>query len=219
MKKYYYALMICFFSLVCGCKTNEDKADDLILEYMQKTLYDIESYSKIETNVTVAKSTWYNDTLCRNLVSQLNIALDDFLKMSNEMNDAKEHMDIWGPPTSYSSSRSDQKYYEYKHKFEKCVTKAKVRFTICKVFVDKLKECTNQLDTSKVIGWEIMHRFRCKTQGGYSTIGNYRLVMDKDFSTIIFCDDLDSEEVKKKLEAYSMTKDNWEEFSKQIEKW
>ena len=54
----------------------------------------------------------------------------------------------------------------------------------------------SRLDKNSIIGWEVNHRFRCKTRGGYATIGNYRFVMDKDFTKILIEEDLDGDESK-----------------------
>lgn len=50
------------------------------------------------------------------------------------------------------------------------------------------------MDENSVIGWEVSHKFRCKTKGGYSTIGNYRFVIDKDFKSILIDEDIDDED-------------------------
>lgn len=49
---------------MAGCQSKEEKAEEFIRNNLSKTLYDFESYQPIETTVTEAKLTMYNDTTC-----------------------------------------------------------------------------------------------------------------------------------------------------------
>ena len=177
-----------------GCSSKEDKANKLIKERMSKTLYDYDSYDPIETIVSEAKATMYNDTACWKSGIMLAAAMKLALKYGEDMNEAKEHMEIWGPPSYYSSSYSDNKYYKYKSEYEDAVDSFKSTHEICKILAEALREKVTNLDENSVIGWEVMHKFRCKTKGGYSTIGNYRFVVDKNFKSILIDEDIDDED-------------------------
>ena len=50
MKKFPVLLLLLSFAIV-GCKSNEEKAADLIKKELSKSLFDFESYSPIETTV------------------------------------------------------------------------------------------------------------------------------------------------------------------------
>ena len=202
MKKCSFVLMFLLSALFWGCKSNEEKADELIYQYMQKYLYDIGSYSKIETTVSVAKATKYNDSVCWRKAGILSAFSKDFYDSFEKAKEASEQMKIWGPPSYYSSSRSDQKYYEYKAQLKSYLSQAKNNCQLCKLYVIELDSLINQLDTASVIGWEVSHRFRCKTKGGQSTIGDYRFVMDKEFKKIILKEDVDSDKDKERREAF-----------------
>ncbi len=67
-------------------------------------------------------------------------------------------------------------------------------FDLAKSTAKSLKDTLQTVDTEKIVGWEVKHRFRCKTKGGYSTIGNYRYVMDENFKEILIFEDTDDEE-------------------------
>lgn len=182
--------------LVTTCSSNEHKANKLIRERMSKTLYDYDSYDPIETIVTEAKASIYTDTTCWMAALyyyQISKLHDEHRKKAEE---AKEEMEIWGPPTTYSSSYSDNKYKKYKSEYEE---EKKAQEASLKLWTDALmmvnKE-VSRLDKNSIIGWEVNHRFRCKTRGGYATIGNYRFVMDKDFTKILIEEDLDGDESK-----------------------
>ena len=58
-----FVLSTLFFGLLfVQCKSKEDKANELIKDYMFKNLYDFESYQPIETTIDSAFHTIYNDS-------------------------------------------------------------------------------------------------------------------------------------------------------------
>ena len=193
-----------FASLLCGCKSNEDKALELIEDRLYKTLYDYESYSPIETEITEAKSLPINNPdVYEGLVAALEI-LDEISDIEDDLENAKSRMDIWGPPTYYSSSYSDSQYYKYKTEYEEALSMGIIKYSELKSLLLELRHTIDGFDCNKVIGWEVKHRFRCKTKGGQSTIGDYRYVIDKDFTKIILCEDVDQDEyglVREMVEA------------------
>lgn len=185
---------MCLVAFLTACQSKEEKAAECIKEKLSKTLYDFDSYQPIETTVTVAKMTMYNDSVCRNKAAMLVYGMKKATEYVEKTKDAKEHMDIWGKPSYYSSSYSDNQYYKYKKDFEENLEKAKQAYDLCKDVVAELKMQIENLDTAKVIGWEAKHRFRCKTKGGHSTIGDYRYVLDKDFKTVLLREDVDDDD-------------------------
>lgn len=182
--------------IIVSCKSNEEKAAELIKKELSKTLLDFDSYSPIETIVTEAKQSVYTDTTFWTKANitfyTVNLAAD-YIEKANE---AKEHMDIWGAPTRYSSSHSDNKYYKYKEEWEENMEKATTSYELFKVMAKELKDTLQTVDTEKIVGWEVKHRFRCKTKGGYSTIGDYRYVMDEDFKKVLIHEDMDDDDSK-----------------------
>lgn len=190
----HFTLLLLFPLFLVACQSKEEKAAEFIKKELSKTLYDFESYSPIETIVTEAKLLPYNDISCREQAISCSSTLEQVSELFNEAKEAKEHMDIWGPPTSYSSSYSDRKYYEYKADYEKKGNEGVEKMDLFKSLVSALKDSVQALDTTKVIGWEVVHRFRCKTRGGNPTIGDYRYVLDKKMKTILIYEDKDEEE-------------------------
>ena len=189
------AAVTCFCVMFeTGCSSNEDRANKLIKERMSKTLYDYESYDPIETTVKEAKASLYTDTACWRMGTVLYQCMKKALEYSKKADESKEHMEIWGPPTYYSSSYSDSKYRKYKSEYEDANTSFLASMLLSKTVSDTLKEMVSSLDETIIVGWEVIHKFRCKTKGGYATIGNYRFVMDKGFNQILLEEDLDSEE-------------------------
>ena len=189
--------------IIVGCKSNEEKAAELISneekaaelikKELFKTLYDFDSYSPIETIVTEAKQSVYTDTAFwakAKVVSRaLNLA-NEYLK---DYEDVKERIQrLIGRRYSYSDS--DEQYYELKKEEEEIKEKMATFFDLAQSTAKSLKDTLQTVDTEKIVGWEVKHRFRCKTKGGHSTIGNYRYVMDENFKEILIFEDTDDEE-------------------------
>ena len=201
LKKYFMRklpiLLLLLPLFFVGCKSNEEKVAELIKNELSKTLYDFESYSPIETVVTEAKRSVYTDTA---LWAKAEKMCELFWKGHNiiiEAAAAQEKMEIWGPPTSYSSSYSDAKYFQYR---KECISKYEESMKYRELVLDMsktLKDTLQAIDSAKVVGWEVTHRFRCKTKGGLSDIGDYRYVIDKEFKKILICEDRDEEQYKK----------------------
>lgn len=193
MKRSVILLSIFAILGVTGCKSNEEKANEIIRAELSKTLYDYDSYQPIETIVKEAKNIALNNEECWTYamisVSFLNDANEDIKKAKN----AQEYMEIWGPPSYYSSSMSDTKFYEYQREFKAHLENAKLNLERSQIAQDSLECIKMKLDTMQVIGWEVNHKFRCKSKGGYACIGNYKYVIDKNFEKIILQADTDDE--------------------------
>ncbi|MDE7155315.1 MAG: hypothetical protein K2N79_03410 [Muribaculaceae bacterium] len=198
MKKLNLLLFILIVPLIFtySCKSKEDKAAELVKNELSKTLYDFESYEPIETKVSEAYQTAYNDTTCYRMALAITYVMDKTSKALDEANDAREHADIWGPPTYYSSSYSDNQYRKYINKAKEKSDEALRGYELFKTMSSSLEDSTKVLDNNKVIGWEIKHRFRCKTKGGQSTIADYRFVVDPDIKTVYFSEDIDDTDYK-----------------------
>lgn len=179
--------------LMVSCQSKEEKAAEFIKSELSKTLYDFDSYQPVETIVTEAKNTIYNDSTCWNKGILLNYAIKKANEYMEESNEAKERMEIWGAPTYYSTSYSDSQYYKYKNEYNDKRADFLNAMDILRKIAADTKKIISKLDTSKVIGWEVKHRFRCKTKGGNSTLADYRYVLDKDFQKVILCEDLDDD--------------------------
>lgn len=189
--------------IIVGCKSNEEKAAELISneekaaelikKELFKTLYDFDSYSPIETIVTEAKQSVYTDTAfwakAKVVSHALNLA-NEYLK---DYEDVKERIQRL-IRRRYSYSDSDEQYYELKKEEEEIKEKMAIFFDLAQSTAKSLKDTLQTVDTEKIVGWEVKHRFRCKTKGGHSTIGNYRYVMDENFKEILIFEDTDDEE-------------------------
>ena len=192
-KKLLIFTVLVFSFAFASCKSNEEKAADRIRTELSKTLLDFESYEPIETTVTEASETAYSNLACIRLSETIAAKISHANELLKESEDALDYMRIWGPPTRYSSSYSDSQFYKYQEK--------------CKILIDEamaekaewirlglaLQDSIAKLDSTKVIGWEVLHRFRCKTKAGLPAICDYRYILSPDFKNIILRQDMDDE--------------------------
>ena len=99
--------------LLSGCKSKEEKANELIKDDMFKVLYDFASYEPIETNIDSAFTSVYTDSIITRHAYFIKIAIEKADEYLDEMKDARKTMEIWSDGySSYSNSR----YYEAKTK-------------------------------------------------------------------------------------------------------
>lgn len=192
----YYALLLLSFLLIGGCKSKEEKAESLIRSELEKSLYDFDSYKPIETKVTEAKQVALNDSATWTRAFALAAALNSVTKLSDEMKNAEERMDIWGAPTSYSSSYSDKQYYKYRDEYNENKAHFIIAVPLVKTLGESLTERLDSLDKNKVIGWEVYHTFRCKTRGGNNDIGQFRYILSSDFKSVLFREDMDDKKYR-----------------------
>lgn len=186
-------LLVSVVLTMTSCKSKEEKAADLIKTELSKSLYDFASYEPIETTVTEAYQTAYNDSTCFNMAVVIAYGMKKTSDLLEEATDAKEHAEIWGPPTYYSSSYSDSQFRKYQSEMNDKREEALASIQIINTMGKALQDSIAKLDKSKVIGWDVKHRFRCKTRGGNASIGDYRYVLSPDFKSVLFYEDTDEE--------------------------
>lgn len=195
-----YSLSILLFLVIAlalsSCQSKEEKAAELIKNELSKTLYDFQSYEPIETTVNEAKLTVYNDSSCFQLALAIAYSMEQGSKAAEEAKDASDRMDIWGPPTYYSSSYSDKQYYKYRDEAKDKYAEALASYAIVKTLGVNLEDSIKALEENRVIGWEVRHRFRCKTKGGQNTIGDYRYILDPKMKTVFFREDMDDQDYR-----------------------
>lgn len=176
-----------------GCKSKEEKAQEAIKKEMFKTLYDFESYEPIETKVDSSFYSIYTDTTILKHGYMISAILKNGKEALDKVKDAQSTMEIWGD--SYSSY-SIRKYNEAKEEMDKYMAEAKIYLSMIDAESDTIKSLLKKQSTS-FNGWKVTHKFRCKTKGGNSTIGNYIYIFDKDMENIIYQEDTEDEDLNK----------------------
>lgn len=201
------ALSICLS--FTQCKTKEDRANELIKDYMFKNLYDFESYQPIETKIDSAFHTIYNDSSAMYYAYVMLLSDKEKEKIKSEYESIQSSIEIWCDGSYYSS-------YSY-NKCQDCLNEAKENLSKQFFWMSRVETYRDSLIgladtlTTRFIGWQVTHDFRCKTKGGNPDIGHYVFVMDKDFKNILSKKDKgddDEKEIKAIIdESLSMTEE------------
>ena len=187
MKKLFYFLAAVIVAVtVTSCKSKEEKAAELIKQELSHVLYDFGSYEPIETVVTEAKHIPINDSACVNKALDAIAYYELAVEYAKDGKSSLETMNIWGKPTRYSSSYSDNRYYENKYEFVDAVKKANTCIKKYNSSINDLKIIMNRVNPSETLGYNVEHSFRCKSKGGIWLIEHYRFIVDKKIKKIIF---------------------------------
>lgn len=179
--------------ILSGCKSKEEKALEAIKNEMFKTLYDFESYQPIETKIDSAFLSAYTDSIIIKHGYILNELLKEANEALSEIKEANRSIEIWSD--SYSSYGREQ-YYEAKSKAEQGLENANLYIEIMNTQSDTIKQLAQNIKP-EFYGWKVTHKFRCKTKGGNSTIGNYIYYFDKNVKNIIYQEDTEDEDLTK----------------------
>ena len=186
MKKLFYFLAAVIVAVtVTSCKSKEEKAAELIKQELSHVLYDFGSYEPIETVVTEAKHIPTNDSACINKALDAIAYHELAVEYAKDGKSALETMCIWGSPSRYSTS-----YYE----FVDAVKKTNICIKKYNSSIDDLKIMMKNINPSETVGYNVEHTFRCKTIGGFWSIGYYRFIVDKKIKKIIFYVDEDEKD-------------------------
>ena len=201
MKKFFYFLAAVIVAVtVTSCKSKEEKAAELIKQELSHVLCDFGSYEPIETVVTEAKHIPTNDSACVNKALDAIAYHELAVEYAEDSKSALETMCIWGSPSRYSTSYSDNRYYESKYEFIESLKKANICIKKYNSSIDDLKILMKNTNPSETIGYNVEHTFRCKSKGGIWLITQYRFVVDKKIKKIIFCVD-EKDEVSDFIES------------------
>lgn len=196
MKRALLSLMAIILCLsFTQCKSKEDKANELIKDYMFKSLYDFESYQPIETKIDSAFHTIYNDSTVKYYAYSIVLSQKEGDKLADEFKSIESSIDIWCDGYTYYSSYSFKKCQECREQALENLRKRLFWWSTIESFRDSLLSVADTLQ-NRFIGWQVTHDFRCKTKGGNPEIGHYVFVMDKDLKKIISKKDMDDDDEK-----------------------
>ena len=201
-----FVLSTLFFGLLfVQCKSKEDKANELIKDYMFKNLYDFESYQPIETTIDSAFHTIYNDSTALYYAYSILFSEEEQNDLKSEYDVIKSSVDIWCDGSYYSSYSSN--------KCQECLDNAKSNLSKQFFWLTRMDNYRDSLIilsetiNNEFIGWQVTHNFRCKTKGGAPDIGHYVFVMDKDFKSVLSKKDAEDKDTEK---AYKIIKETLE---------
>lgn len=189
--------------MLVSCKSKEDKALALIDKEMFKTLYDYESYEPVDTKIGSAFYSPYTNYEILGKAALAYEAQQEGNKAMDEYKSAYRTAQIWSDSwSSYSRSQYKEAIEEAKEHLDEVKKYYLITFNAMKDIngdVQKLPEGFQ--------GWAVTHRFRCKTKGGYSSLGTNLYIMDKDVKEILFSQDIEDDDYSeyRAIIEYSIT--------------
>lgn len=175
---------------LASCKSNEEKALALIDKNMFSSLYDYASYEPIETVVKEGCSSIYTDSLIRKYALMAETSRKLYAESKEKASDALEYAEIYSSAYSYSTRR---KFDDYMQQAREETSNMEKYLSAWSAYEDSIKLQVANFQP-QIVGWEVTHKFRCKTKGGNFTLGNYVYLMDAKFSKIMEQFDMDDED-------------------------
>ena len=217
MKKFSILLLSIAVLMLSACtKTNDEKAQELVKDYLQEILYHPESYKPRGLQLD---SAFFDMNIAKKTVS-IFLEIKDLAKKLNEYNRDMEwaqiEMDSYNRSKYYGvySSSDKQKYAKAKDEYSFA---KKMHDKIYDSFCDKyseLSEVGKGLADHKFSGWGIEHKYSSLNSPGTMQINATGLFMcDKEFITIIELNINDLESMYKFAEEMQMA-----ETQEQVEK-
>lgn len=166
----YLITAILFPFTVFSCQSNESKAEALIFEQVKKTKH-IENYEPISTTVKEAKQTPFNDSITCDLASKIVITA----RIAQEALENASGVEEYNPQ---GLGAMDTMMIALNFKMNE--------------LVDSINYRIAQLDTNKVIGYEIYQYAQGKLKNGTKSEAHLRVITDTKFSKILIFDETTS---------------------------
>ena len=182
-------LSACTLLLAACSQSPKEKAEALIKENLQSTLYHPDTYAPSSTQLDSAFApydhpSFYEMTL---KVAKLGILVSE---CEEEASRLRTSMSIWQGP--YQTAFDRQNYKEYKAKYDAVVAKKSKAEKEGEKLGKELRALKDQNVT--FIGFKAIHTYRAENNAGQTVGGNMLYIFDKDMKQIIAAYDMDSQE-------------------------
>ena len=182
MKKLH--LLLCAIAVIfVSCSSNEEKAEKLIKESLNATLYHPESYEPISTRVDSAFINFENLAKVGELFSELGDLLQKQKEYKQKCKWAESTMSIYAPTRYYYDEHSRVQYNQYKQELNEYQEKLDKITPKIDVTITQLKKVAKNIYSDEFTGWIVSHRF--KSKNGVNTMklpGNMVFICDKEFT-------------------------------------
>ena len=170
-------------------KTPVQKAESLIKDEMQKTLYHPDTYVAKETTLDSAFAPYDDPEFYEKSLKyvKLNVAIN---KYESEASHQKSSMAIWSGP--YQDAFDRNHYREAKDKYNKAIANRDKAIKESTELKEELERLLKQKET--FIGFSAIHSYHANNNAGQTVAGNIEFIFDKDMKEIVAEYDMDSEE-------------------------
>jgi hypothetical protein len=179
MKKIFAASLILSLAIACA-PSPQEKAEALVKEAVQKSLYIPDSYEAVDTQLDSAFTPYHDPAFVATVLDMCKkgVEMDE---LESKMKSAKSSMSIWSGP--YMTSFGRNQYNEAKEEYEE----AKEKYDALTAKIQKMAEGLRaQIEKEpEFIGCRVHHRYRAKNNAGNVLMGEAYFLLDKDLTQII----------------------------------
>ncbi|ELX67900.1 hypothetical protein [Prevotella nigrescens] len=172
--------ILCLMVLGACSRTQEEKANLLIKEDIQKVLVKPDTYEPIETKLDSAFAPYETPEFMENTLKCVQL----FMKIKEykeKIKVAKSMMTIYEDNLGFPYFKNE--YNEYKAEYKEATNKRNEIEKRLKRSGRKLKELVNA--KREFIGYKTMHHYRADNNAGNTVLGTGFYLFDKDINTIL----------------------------------
>ena len=198
MKKIVVCELAVLTLMSCGI-SKEDKANDLIVEDVKKTLYHPESYEAVETVIDSAFAPMDDPAFYEKSLEMCQLAVKAQLN-TDRMQKAEQKMNLWKSP--YKKGIDKTNYEEARLEYDDCSKNAEILVSRMEKGGGELMEMAKQ--GYRFIGYKASHRFRAKNGNDQAVLCDYIYIMNEDLTKILDVHDTDSKEYQMVQAMYRM---------------
>ena len=186
--------ILCLMVLGACSRTQEEKANLLIKEDIQKVLVKPDTYEPIETKLDSAFAPYETPEFMENTLKCVQLFME-IKEYKEKIKVAKSMMTIYEDNLGFPYFKNE--YNEYKAEYKEATNKRNEIEKRLKRSGRKLKELVNA--KREFIGYKTMHHYRADNNAGNTVLGTGFYLFDKDINTILIS--FSEEEIKLMLEA------------------
>lgn len=186
--------ILCLMVLGACSRTQEEKANLLIKEDIQKVLVKPDTYEPIETKLDSAFAPYETPEFMENTLKCVQLFME-IKEYKEKIKVAKSMMTIYEDNLGFPYFKNE--YNEYKAEYKEATNKRNEIEKRLKRSGKKLKELVNA--KREFIGYKTMHHYRADNNAGNTVLGTGFYLFDKDINTILIS--FSEEEIKLIQEA------------------
>ena len=175
-------------------RTQEEKANLLIKEDIQKVLVKPDTYEPIETKLDSAFAPYDTPECMENILKCVQLFIE-FKRYEENIKDARSMMTIF--EDNLGSPYLKNEYNEHKAEYKEATNKKNEIERRLKRSGKKINELANA--KREFIGYKTMHHYRADNNAGNTVLGTVFYLFDKDINTILIS--FSEEEIKLMQEA------------------
>ena len=172
--------ILCLMVLGACSRTQEEKANFLIKEDIQKVLVKPDTYEPIETKLDSAFAPYETPEFMENTLKCVQLFME-IKEYKEKIKVAKSMMTIYEDNLGFPYFKNE--YNEYKAEYKEATNKRNEIEKRLKRSGRKLKELVNA--KREFIGYKTMHHYRAVNNAGYTVLGTVFYLFDKDINTIL----------------------------------